>query len=69
MKKQNRDVFLKNEQKKPKQRKKGKNAKVYRLHQKGVSVKEIADKMKPKERVVRDEESGEVQRTCESACT
>lgn len=53
MKKQNGDVSPKNQQKKPKRRKKGRIAKVYRLHQKGVSVKEIAEKMNFKETVVR----------------
>ena len=53
MESQNGDVSPKNQEKKPKQRKKGKIAKVYRLHQKGLSVKEIAEKMKLKERVVR----------------
>jgi DNA-binding NarL/FixJ family response regulator len=43
-----------NQQKKPKEKKKeGRIAKVYRLHQKGVSVKEIAAKMKLSERIVR----------------
>jgi len=42
------------EESKPKQRKKkGKIAQVYKLHQKGVSVKEIAEKMKLSERIVR----------------
>ncbi|MDH5733998.1 MAG: hypothetical protein OEY88_09515 [Candidatus Bathyarchaeota archaeon] len=46
MKNQNGDVSPKNQQKKPKQKKKGKIAKVYRLHQERVSVKEIAEKTK-----------------------
>jgi len=42
------------EQAKPKeQKKKGKIAQVYKLHQKGASVKEIAKKTKLNERVVR----------------
>lgn len=53
MKNQKEDVSPKVEQKKPKPKRKGKIAKVYRLHRKGVSVKEIAEKMKLKERVVR----------------
>jgi predicted transcriptional regulator len=38
---------------KPKRKKKGKVAEVYALHQKGVKVKEIAEKMKISERIVR----------------
>ena len=53
MKNQNGDVSPKNQQKEPKRKKKGKIAKVYRLHQKGLSVKEIAEKMKLKESLVR----------------
>ena len=53
MKNENGDVSPKNQQNKPKREKKGKIAKVYGLHQKGLSVKEIAEKMKLKERVVR----------------
>lgn len=34
-------------------KKEGRIAKVYRLHQEGVSIKEIAEKMKLSERVVR----------------
>jgi len=52
LKNQNGDVSPKNEEKKPK-KKKGKIAEVFRLHQKGVSVKDIAEKMKLKESVVR----------------
>jgi predicted transcriptional regulator len=41
------------EEPKPKQKKKkGKIRRVYEMHQKGVSVKEIAEKMKISERVV-----------------
>ena len=49
----NEDVSTKNQQKKPKKKKKGKISKVYRLHQQGVSVKDIAEQMKLKESVVR----------------
>ena len=52
MKNQKEDVSPKNQEKKPK-KKKGKIAEVFRLHKKGVSVKEIAEKMKLKESVVR----------------
>ena len=52
MKNQKGDVSPKNQGKKPR-KKKGKIAEVFRLHQKGVSVKEIAEKMKLKESVVR----------------
>lgn len=41
------------QQKETKQKRKGKIAKVYALHQKGKTVKEIAEKMKLSERVVR----------------
>ena len=53
MKNENGDVSPKNQEKKSKKKKKGKIARVYRLHQQGVSVKEIAEKMKLKESVVR----------------
>jgi len=53
LKNQKENVSPKVEQKKPKQKKKGKIAKVYRLHQKDIPVKEIAEKMDLKERVVR----------------
>ena len=53
MKNQKGDVSPKNEEKKSKKKKKGKIAKVYRLHQEGVSVKDIAEKMELKESVVR----------------
>ena len=53
MKNQKEDVSPKNQEKKPKRKKKGKIAKVYGLHQKGLSVKEIAEKMKLKESLVR----------------
>jgi transposase len=39
--------------KKAKRKKKGKIAQVYKLHQEGISVKEIAAKMKLSERIVR----------------
>lgn len=39
--------------KETKRKKRGKIAQVYALHQKGVSVKEIAEKMKLSERIVR----------------
>ena len=45
MKNEKEDVSPKNREKKPKKKKKGKVAEVFRLHQKGVSVKEIAEKM------------------------
>ena len=53
LKNQKGDKSPKNQQKKTKRKKKGKIAKVYRLHQEGVSVKEIAKRMKLKENVVR----------------
>ena len=53
MKNEKGDVSPKTQEKKPKQKKKRKIAEVYRLHQKGVSVKDIAEKMKLKESVVR----------------
>ena len=53
MKNEKEKVSPKNQEKKPKKKKKGKIAEVYRLHQKGVSVKDIAEKMKLKESVVR----------------
>ena len=40
-------------QQKKQRKKKGKIAQVYKLHQKGVSVKDIAEKMKLSERIVR----------------
>ena len=42
-----------NKQKEPKQKRKGKVALAYELHRKGIAVKEIAEKMKLSERVVR----------------
>jgi len=42
-----------NQQKETKQKRKGKIAKVYALHQKGKTVKEIAEKIGISERVVR----------------
>ena len=53
MKNEKGDVSPKNQQKKPKKKKKGKIAEVFRLHQKGVSVKDISEKTKLKESVVR----------------
>jgi hypothetical protein len=53
LKNENGDVSPKNREKKAKKKKNGKIAEVFRLHQKGVSVKEIAEKMKLKESVVR----------------
>ena len=53
MKNQKEEVSPKNQEKKPKKKKKGKIAEVFRLHNKGVSVKDIAEKMKLKESVVR----------------
>jgi len=51
---ENENAPAKAEVTKPKQqKKKGKIAQVYKLHQKGVSIKEIAEKMKLSERVVR----------------
>jgi hypothetical protein len=46
-------VTSENQQVKPKGKKKGKIAKVYTLHEKGLSAKEIASKMKINERLVR----------------
>ena len=45
MKNEKGDVSPKNQEKKPKKKKKRKIAEVFRLHQKGISVKEIAEKM------------------------
>jgi DNA-binding NarL/FixJ family response regulator len=53
LKNEKEDVSPKNQEKKPKKKKKGKIAEVFRLHQKGVSVKDIAEKMKLKKSVVR----------------
>ena len=53
MKNENGDVSPKNQEKRSKKKKKGKIAEVFRLHNKGVSVKDIAEKMKLKESVVR----------------
>ena len=53
MKTQKEDVSPTNQQKKPKRKKKDKIAKVYGLHQKGLSVKEIAEKMNLKESLIR----------------
>ena len=50
----NENVPAKVEESKPRQqKKKGKIAQVYKLHQKGVSVKDIAEKMKLSETIVR----------------
>jgi len=46
-------VPAENQEEKPKQKKKGKIVRVFELHKKGVSVKEIAEKTKLSERVVR----------------
>jgi DNA-binding NarL/FixJ family response regulator len=46
LKNEKEDVSPKNQEKKPKKKKRGKIAEVFRLHQKGVPVKEIAEKMK-----------------------
>jgi DNA-binding NarL/FixJ family response regulator len=53
LKNQKEKISPKNQRKKSKKKKKGKIAEVYRLHQKGMSVKEIAEKMKLKESLVR----------------
>jgi len=53
LKNEKEEVSPKIEEKKPKKKKKGKIAEVFRLHQEGVSVKDIAEKMKLKESVVR----------------
>lgn len=53
MKKGKEDFSPENKEKKSKKKKKGKIGEVFRLHQKGVSVKDIAEKMKLKESVVR----------------
>jgi len=47
------NIPTENKEQKPKPKKKGKVAQVYRMHQKGISVKEIAEKMKLSERIVR----------------
>ena len=52
MKNEKGDVSPKTQEKKAK-KKKGKIAEVFRLHQEGVDVKDIAEKMKLKESVVR----------------
>jgi len=53
LKNQKENASPQNQEKKSKKKKKGKIAEVFRLHQKGVSVKAIAEKMKLKESVVR----------------
>lgn len=51
---ENKNASAKVKEGKPRrQKKKGKIAQVYKLHQKGASVKEIAEKMKLSERIVR----------------
>jgi hypothetical protein len=51
---ENENASAKVKEGKPRQqKKKGKIAQVYKLHQKGLGVKEIAEKMKLSERVVR----------------
>jgi predicted transcriptional regulator len=50
---QKETVQTENQKQKPKRKKKGKVAEVYALHTKGVKVKEIAERMKLSERVVR----------------
>ena len=53
MKNQKENDSPQNQEKKPKKKKRGKIAEVFRLHQEGVDVKDIAEKMKLKESVVR----------------
>ena len=53
MKNEKGDFSPTNQEKKSKKKKKGKIAEVFRLHQKGVSAKDIAEKMKLKESIVR----------------
>lgn len=53
MKNEKEPIAKSSKQKEPKQKPKGKVAQVYELRQKGASVKEIAQKMKLSERVVR----------------
>jgi len=53
LKNEEETVSEENQQKERKQKRKGKIAKAYELHQKGVSIKEIAEKMKLSERIVR----------------
>ena len=50
---QKENVSAEPQQQKKKRKKRGKVAEVYAMHQKGVSVKEIAKKMKLSERIVR----------------
>jgi hypothetical protein len=50
---ENESVPAKVEKLEPKQKRRGKIAKVYKLHQEGLSTKEIAEKMKLKETIVR----------------
>jgi DNA-binding NarL/FixJ family response regulator len=45
LKNQKENASPQNQEKKSKKKKKGKIAEVFRLHKKGVSVKEIAEKM------------------------
>lgn len=53
MENEKQTVSAEAEKSKLKTKKKGKIAQVYKLHQKGVSVKEIAEKMRLSERIVR----------------
>ena len=50
---ENENAVKVKESKPRQQKKKGKISQVYKLHQKGISVKEIAEKMKLSERIVR----------------
>jgi len=50
---QKEPVSAENQKQKTKRKKKSKIAEVYALHQKGVKVKEIAEKMKLSEQIVR----------------
>jgi len=53
LKNEKETVSEENQQNELKQKRKGKIAQVYELHQKGISAKEIAEKMKLSERTVR----------------
>jgi DNA-binding NarL/FixJ family response regulator len=50
---QKENVSAEPQKQEKKRKKKGKVAEVYAMHQKGVSVKEIAEKMKLNERIAR----------------
>jgi hypothetical protein len=50
---QKENVSVEPQRQEKKRKKKGKVAQVYAMHKKGVSIKEIAEKMKLNERVVR----------------